>query len=95
MMYAPRVFVSMTCVLLVFAGAVFWMTGSALTVLVATIVAAVLLQVGYFLGVLYLVHREKLQRNPPRGEQVTPLGDRRGSDQLPADAAAHWKITDH
>ena len=94
-MYAPRVFASMSCVLLVFAGSVFWMTGSVSTALVATVVAAILLQVGYFLGVLYLVHREKLQRNAPHGEQVAPLGDRRGNDQLPADAATHWKITDH
>lgn len=94
MMYAPRVFVSMTCVLLVFAGAVFWMTGSASTALVAAVVAAILLQVGYFLGVLYLVHREKLQRDAARGEQASALGDRRSNDQLPADAA-HWKIPDH
>jgi hypothetical protein len=85
----------MTCVLLVFAGSVFWMTGSASSVLVATVVAAIVLQVGYFLGVLYLVHREKLQREAARGEQAPTLGDRRSNDQLPADAAAHWKIPDH
>ena len=58
-MYAPRAFISMIAVLIVFAVAAYFMTGSLGQALVHTIICAVLLQVGYFIGVLYLVRREK------------------------------------
>jgi exopolysaccharide production repressor protein len=67
-MYAPRVFVSMIAVLLVFATATYLMTGSLFTALIEAVVCAVILQVGYFIGVLYLVHREKAGADADRSQ---------------------------
>ncbi|TDK39822.1 exopolysaccharide production repressor exox [Rhizobium deserti] len=66
-MYAPRVFVSMLAVLIVFAVSTYSMSGSLLSALIQTLICAVIIQTGYFIGVVYLVHREKLQtqRNTP------------------------------
>ena len=89
-MYAPRVFLSMICVLVVFAAAAFWQSGSVLTTLLATIASAILLQVGYFIGVLYLVRQEARQRSgvsepslPQQAAEAHP------ADDIPADAARH------
>jgi hypothetical protein len=59
-MYAPRVFVSMLAVLIVFAMSTYFMSGSLLSALIQTLICAAIIQTGYFIGVLYLVHREKL-----------------------------------
>ncbi|MCJ8517476.1 exopolysaccharide production repressor protein [Pseudorhizobium tarimense] len=89
-MYAPRVFFSMICVLLVFAVAAFWQSGSLLTALLSTVVCAVLLQVGYFVGILYLVRQEKRHRSgaaePSHPQQAV---DAHAADDIPADAARH------
>ncbi|MBW6425258.1 exopolysaccharide production repressor protein [Rhizobium sp. XQZ8] len=61
-MYAPRVLISMTMVLLVFAVSAYFISGSVYTALIHTLICAVILQVGYFVGVLYLVSREKKLR---------------------------------
>ncbi|GAC1042959.1 exopolysaccharide production repressor protein [Rhizobium sp. No.120] len=58
-MYAPRVFISMLGTLIVFAIATYFLTNSLSTTLIETALCAVLLQVGYFLGVLYLVWKER------------------------------------
>ena len=63
-MYAPRVFVSMLAVLVVFAISTYFMSGSLLSALIQTLICAVIIQTGYFIGVLYLVHREKLHAEP-------------------------------
>jgi hypothetical protein len=59
-MYAPRVFVSMLAVLVVFAVSSFFISGSVLSAIIQTVICAVLIQAGYFIGVLYLVRRERL-----------------------------------
>lgn len=66
-MYAPRVFVSMIAVLVAFAVAAYLMSGSIFTTVIQTIICAVIIQVGYFVCILYLVRREKLEaeRNRP------------------------------
>lgn len=56
-MYAPRVFASMLGALIAFAIATYMLTGSIGTTLWQTAVSAVLLQLGYFIGVLVLVGR--------------------------------------
>lgn len=87
-MYAPRVFFSMVCVLLVFASAAYWLSGSAATVLLATVICAILLQAGYFIGILYRVRQEKELRN--RGVEASaaqPASEARGRDDIPADVA--------
>jgi exopolysaccharide production repressor protein len=54
-------------VLVVFAIATYLFTGSVWTTLVNTIVCAILLQVGYFAAVLYLVWRTPPAERPERG----------------------------
>lgn len=77
-MYAPRVFVSMLGALLVFAVATYWLSDSLSGTLIKTAICAVLLQAGYFGGVLYLVIKENRERNgskaaPARGEEAEKL----------------------
>jgi exopolysaccharide production repressor protein len=54
-MGAPRVFVGMFGTLVVFAIATYFITGSLTTTVVETIAAAILLQIGYFVMVVFLV----------------------------------------
>ena len=56
-MYAPRILVSMMGALIAFAIGTYLLTGSISTAIWQTAVSAVLLQLGYFVGVLVLVHR--------------------------------------
>jgi exopolysaccharide production repressor protein len=81
-MYAPRVFVSMLGALGVFAVATYVLSGSVSGTLIKTVICAILLQAGYFGGVLYLVWKESRSRvnqaAPTRSEepeklQVTPF----------------------
>ncbi|WP_353939186.1 exopolysaccharide production repressor protein [uncultured Agrobacterium sp.] len=58
-MQAPRVFISMICALLVFAVATYFIHGSVYTAFIQTLICLVIIQVGYFIGVVYLVSREK------------------------------------
>lgn len=94
-MYAPRVFVSMVSVLLTFAVASYWMSGSLWTVLLQTFLCAIILQVGYFIGVLYLVHREKQQRQQDGREIPGDLrAETRIRDDHHAETRANLKISD-
>jgi exopolysaccharide production repressor protein len=62
-MYAPRVFVSMIGTLAVFAIATYFLSHSLTTALVETAICAILLQIGYFAGVLFLVRKaERVRR---------------------------------
>lgn len=94
-MYAPRVFASMIGVLLVFALAIYWSTGSFFTALWQTVVCAVILQVGYFIGLLYLLRRERRQREREGfAGTAKRSSEARGNEDLPADAAANLKTID-
>jgi exopolysaccharide production repressor protein len=53
----------MVFALLIFAGVSFFLTQSVWTVLIQTVVAAILLQIGYFGGVLFLVWKAARERN--------------------------------
>lgn len=66
-MYAPRVFVSMICALLVFAVATYSIHGSLYTAFIQTLLCLVIIQVGYFIGILVLVAREKRQMDESLG----------------------------
>lgn len=93
-MYAPRVFASMIGVLLTFAVATYWITGSVYTTFLETVLCAIILQVGYFIGVLFLVGREHARR---REKAPAAKVDRRLPDVVEhtqADAAARLKISD-
>jgi uncharacterized membrane protein len=97
MMYAPRVFVSMMAVLIVFAVAAYLTTGSLLTALGETLLCAIILQVGYFIGILYLVHREKAGGNKDRSPDARSsrqIEDHSGRDEIRADAAARVRVQD-
>ncbi|WP_160010261.1 exopolysaccharide production repressor protein [Rhizobium sp. 18055] len=77
-MYAPRVFVSMFGALAVFAVATYFLSGSLSGALIKTAVCAILLQAGYFGGVLYLVWKEAKERSgskvaPARSEEAEKL----------------------
>ncbi|WP_052182925.1 exopolysaccharide production repressor protein [Rhizobium sp. YS-1r] len=96
-MYAPRVFVSMTGVLIVFAVSAYFMTGSFYTALIQTLICAVLLQVGYFIGVLYLVRREKKLREENISSEAASIKNSKDSsrrDGLRADAAPNLPASD-
>ncbi|KQV33347.1 MULTISPECIES: exopolysaccharide production repressor protein [unclassified Rhizobium] len=71
-MYGPRVFVSMIGALAVFALATYAMNGSLWSTLVQTVLCALLLQVGYFLGVVFLIWRAA--RGGRRDAIETPSG---------------------
>lgn len=88
-MYAPRVFLSMGCVLLVFATAAYWLSRSASTALLATIVSAVLLQVGYFVCILYLVRQEEYRRHQNTDTVGQAAPDVHARDEIHADVARH------
>jgi exopolysaccharide production repressor protein len=97
MMYAPRVFVSMMAVLIVFAVAAYLTTGSLLTALGETLLCAIILQVGYFIGVVYLVHREKAgagKDRHPDARSPRQVNDDLGRDEIRADAAARVRLHD-
>lgn len=98
MMYAPRVFVSMLATLAVFAVAAYVMSGSFWTALGETVLCAVILQVGYFIGIVYLVRREKAQMESERsqdGASAKSRADATGRDGLTAEAPARVHIQDH
>ena len=85
-MYAPRVFVSMLGTLVVFAIATYFLTNSLSTTLIETAICAVLLQIGYFLGVLYLVWKERKARVALLNEDkvAMPVGEDTKVGGLPA-----------
>ncbi|TCU15313.1 exopolysaccharide production repressor protein [Rhizobium sullae] len=61
-MYAPKVFVSMAAVLIAFFCAMLWTQDSVLSAFADSLLCAVLIQMGYFLGVLFLVWHEDMSR---------------------------------
>jgi exopolysaccharide production repressor protein len=61
-MYAPRILVSMMSALIAFAIGTYLLTGSISTTIWQTTVSAVLLQIGYFIGVLVLVYRSAREK---------------------------------
>lgn len=67
-MYAPRVFVSMIGALAAFAIATYFLTHSLSTTLIDVVICAVLLQVGYFAGVLYLAAKAARERRSSLNE---------------------------
>ncbi|MBB4187660.1 exopolysaccharide production repressor protein [Sinorhizobium terangae] len=61
-MFAPRVLASMIGALVAFAIATYLLNGSLLSTAIQTLICAVLLQVGYFIAVLFLVWKEARDR---------------------------------
>ncbi|KQQ34622.1 hypothetical protein ASG19_20130 [Rhizobium sp. Leaf306] len=92
-MYAPRVFISILCVLVVFALASFFISGSVYTAFIHTLLCAVIIQVGYFVGIVYLVHREKLAGSRGRTDTAVAARSREVSN-LPSDVTSHLPARD-
>lgn len=94
-MYGPRVIVSMSIVLVVFAGATYFLHGSAFATLWQTILCAVLLQAGYFVCILFLVSRERAARARKAAESgnVAHSGETGLSGDM-GTAAPHLKVSD-
>jgi exopolysaccharide production repressor protein len=84
-MYAPRVFISMMCALLVFAVATYIIHGSFFTSFIQTIICLVILQVGYFIGVLFLVAKEKRRMSATLAFQkdIAPSQDKSAAEKIP------------
>ncbi|CAN7433925.1 MAG: exopolysaccharide production repressor protein [Rhizobium sp.] len=76
-MYAPRVIFSMLGALAVFAVATYWLSGSLTGTAIKTAICAVLLQTGYFGGILYLVWKEA------RSRTSRPAVKREEAEKLP------------
>ncbi|WP_318530132.1 MULTISPECIES: exopolysaccharide production repressor protein [unclassified Rhizobium] len=85
-MYGPRVFISMIGALLVFGLATYGLTGSLSDTLIQTLICAVLLQVGYFVGVLFLVWKEARERRRETEEAIRAAS-------LAENAAAGLRVT--
>jgi exopolysaccharide production repressor protein len=92
-MYAPRVFLSILCVLVVFALASFFISGSVYTAFIHTLLCAVIIQVGYFVGIVYLVHREKLAGSKDRTDAAVKSRPREASN-LSSDVTSHLPAQD-
>lgn len=84
-MYAPRVFVSMICALLVFAVATYFIHGSFYTAFLQTLLCLVIIQVGYFIGVVVLVAKEKRQMREKFGfaKDAASTPDKSVAEALP------------
>ena len=85
-MFAPRVFVSMIGALCIFALATFWLTGSAWTTAWQTLLCAVLLQLGYFIGILILVSKAARERR-------RLAADRHGGPPVPDEKPAATPVS--
>ncbi|MBB3610095.1 exopolysaccharide production repressor protein [Rhizobium sp. BK602] len=85
-MYAPRVFISMAGTLAVFAVATYFLTHSLSVTLIETLICAILLQIGYFAGVVFLVWKERNARHALLNEGMagTPARDGDKVGGLPA-----------
>ncbi|WP_062228078.1 exopolysaccharide production repressor protein [Aureimonas frigidaquae] len=68
-------FRGMLLTLTAFAIAIYWLTGSVWTMLVQTLVCAVIIQVGYFLAVLFMVWRN--------GNAGATAGEAKSADVAP------------
>lgn len=70
----------MLLALTAFAIAIYWLTGSVWSTVVQTLVCAVIIQVGYFMGVLFLVWRTGNVAEDGRRQEVQSDTGKVGSD---------------
>ncbi|OCP37415.1 exopolysaccharide production repressor protein [Ensifer sp. LC163] len=74
-MFAPRVFASMIGALTVFAIVTYLLNGSLTSTLIQTLICAVLMQVGYFLAVVFLVWKKARERERQAAESARATTD--------------------
>ncbi|WP_137131351.1 exopolysaccharide production repressor protein [Rhizobium sp. FY34] len=95
-MYGPRALVSMLTVLVVFAVTTYLLNGSLATTLWHTLLCAIILQIGYFVGVLLLVRKEASERNRDLADtkSAAKSADSRLDDDMHASPAPKLNIGD-
>jgi exopolysaccharide production repressor protein len=95
-MYAPRVFISMICALLVFAITTYFIYGSLYTSFIQTLICLVIIQVGYFIGVLILVAKENRQMRATLSFQkdITPAPEKSITETISVVTPHSPKLTD-
>ncbi|WP_026619880.1 exopolysaccharide production repressor protein (plasmid) [Ensifer sp. WSM1721] len=83
-MFAPRFFVSMIGALTAFAVATYFLSGSIASTAIQTLICAVLMQVGYFVTVLFLIWKEARERRRMSLQKVTvePANDEMQSGKV-------------
>lgn len=92
-MYGPRALISMLAVLMVFAGVTYSLNGSIATTIWQTIVCAVIIQAGYFVGILLMVRREsRLRRAEPSAHSARR--EKRQAGEMPGEAPPRLKAGD-
>lgn len=74
-MFAPRVFASMIGALTVFAIVTYLLNGSLTSTLIQTLICAVLMQIGYFLAVVFLVWKKARERERQAAESARATTD--------------------
>ncbi|MFK0274969.1 exopolysaccharide production repressor protein [Ensifer sp. NPDC090286] len=90
-MYAPRVFVSMIGALTVFAVVTYFLNGSLTSTLIQTAICAVLIQIGYFLAVVFLIWRKARERGKKQAEVLQSANDDKpGSNNHRLDRPGHF-----
>ena len=82
-MYAPRVFVSMLGALTVFALVTYFLNGSLTDTLLQTAICGVLMQIGYFLAVVFLVWSKARESERLAAEKSQSANDDKSSGKTP------------
>ncbi|MDO1584174.1 exopolysaccharide production repressor protein [Rhizobium oryzicola] len=95
-MYAPRALFSMLVVLVVFAISTYLLYGSFWSTVLQTILCAIILQVGYFLAVVFLVRREHAlrQADPDDATAVSRSRETNRSEEAHPASAPSLKVGD-
>lgn len=81
-MFAPRVFASMIGALTVFAVVTYMLNGSLTSTLIQTLICAVLMQVGYFLAVVFLVWKKARERQRQAAESARATTDEKQAGKV-------------
>jgi exopolysaccharide production repressor protein len=68
-MHAPKVFFCMIGALLLFAATTYYLSGSTSETIIKSVIAAIILQVGYFIAIVYFVAKESNARKAALGSQ--------------------------
>ncbi|THF47185.1 exopolysaccharide production repressor protein [Allorhizobium terrae] len=82
-MHAPKVFFSMIGALLVFAATTYYLSGSLSDTIIKTIIAAIVVQVGYFAVIVYYVAKEAKARKAALGKQEQPRPSPQDANKAP------------
>lgn len=95
-MYGPRALISMAAVMVVFAVATYFGTASAATTVWQTLLCALILQVGYFFCLLFLVRREQKKNleNTADSPSVSRGAENLRGEDLRSNSVSKLKIGD-